>query len=393
MTLTDMKIRAIRPEARIKKYSDGGGLHLAVKPNGLKQWLKAYRFGGKQKTLSFGIYPMVSLADARVKRDEAKRLLANGVDPGLAVKRAKLKLRGDSQNTFDTVSRELMIKFEKEGMSAITLKKKRWLLDMASKAFGTIPVKDLTAADVLGPLREVEAKGNYETAQRLRSTIGQVFRYAIATARCDYDPTYGLRGALISPKAAHRAALVEKPAFKRLVRDVWSYQGAPSTAVGLKLMAILYPRPGELRFSKWEEFDLDRGVWTIPAARTKMRREHRKPLPAVAIDVIESHKENSLGEWVLASYTNPTKPISENTLNQAIRRMGYTKAEATAHGFRASASSLLNESGLFSPDAIEAELAHLGQNQVRRAYHRSVHWDERLKMSEWWSAFIEGCLS
>ena len=244
------------------------------------------------------------------------------------------------------------------------------------------------------PYKVADGEGLYETAKRLRSTIGQVFRYAVATARVDADPTYSLRGALIAPKVSHMAAIINRDDFGRLVNAIWEYEdGAPATRAALKLMALLYPRPGELRLSIWEEFDLEKATWTIPAARSKMRREHVKPLPELAIGVLRQlNFETGSNYRVFPSAIARDKPISENTMNQALRRMGFEKGEHTSHGFRASASSLLNESGLWNEDAIEAELSHIGADHVRRAYHRAKYWDERVQMAEWWSEQIAGYL-
>ncbi len=219
-----------------------------------------------------------------------------------------------------------------------------------------------------------------------------MFRYAIATSRAEIDPTYGLRGALISPKVEHRAAIIDRDGFGALIRGIWEFEGSnPSTRAGLKLMALLYPRPGELRLAKWDEFDLVKGTWTIPASRTKMRRVHIKPLSKAALEILEQQRQYVGGEgYVFPSELSKGKPISENTLNGALRRMGLSKDEMTAHGFRASASSLLNEAGLWNADAIEAELAHIGADQVRKAYHRATYWEERVRMADWWANLILG---
>ena len=253
-----------------------------------------------------------------------------------------------------------------------------------------MPIRDLKPATVLVCVKKVEAEGNYESAKRLRSTIGQVCRYAVATARAENDPTYALRGALIAPQVTHMAAATNREDYARIIKAIWAYDGgAPATRAALKLIALLYTRPGELRLALWEEFDLDAAIWTIPAARTKMRREHTKPLPKLAVDVLRQlQAETGSNYRVFASAIARDKPISENTLNQALRRMGFEKDEMTSHGFRASASSLLNESGLWNPDAIEAELAHVGADQIRRAYHRAIYWDERVKMADWWAGEI-----
>lgn len=390
MSLSDTQIRALKPAISDRKVSDGGGLHVLITSKGSKLWRLAYRFGGKQKLLALGSYPAVSLADARSGRERAKQLLASGVDPSAQAKLDKLAARTASAMTFGAIADEFLAKARREGKAEATLTKKEWLIGIARTDLGGRPIRDITAAEVLAPLRRVESAGNYETARRLRAVIGQVFRYAIATARADNDPTFGLRGALVAPTVSHRAAITGWPAFGGLLRAIWDYEGTPETRAALKLMAILYPRPGELRHAEWSEFDLDRAIWTIPMARSKMRREHRKPLPALALVVLHDLRNHS-GNRRLAfpSIQSPERPLSENTLNGALRRLGYSRDEMTSHGFRATASTLLNESGRWSADAIEAELGHVGADEVRRAYHRAQYWDERSEMAAWWSAEID----
>lgn len=394
MPLSDSKIRNLKPQERVQKLSDGGGLYLYVPPQGSKLWRMNYRFEGKQKTLSFGPYPAVSLADARAKREEAKAVLRDGSDPSKKAKQEKYQQHLASISTFDAIADELLAKDAREGKAETTINKRRWLLGMARRDLGPIPVTEIKAPAVLAVLREVEAAGNYETARRLRAVISQVFRYAVATSRAENDPTNGLKGALTAPTVTHRAAITDRDEFAGLIRAIWSYDGSKESQAGLKLLALLYPRPGELRLARWEEFDLRRAVWTIPATRMKMRREHRKPLPKLAVEILtDLEKVTGGSEFAFLSNWSTGKPISENTLNGALRRLGFTKEQATSHGFRSSASSLLNESRLWSPDAIEAELAHVGADQVRRAYNRTLYWEERVRMAEWWASEIQGMLS
>ncbi len=395
MPLTDTRIRSLKIEPKDYKVADGEGLFLFVSKTGSKLWRMRYRFEGREKLLSFGKYPEVSLTRAREKKLAARALLADGVDPREQEKADKAEAAATNEHTFEKLSAELMDKLGKEGLAETTLLKKQWLLDMAIDDFGSKPIRDVSPALILQTLRKVEAKGNYETAKRLRSTIGQVCRYAVATARLDSDPTYSLRGALIAPKVSHMAAITNRDDFARLVQAVWKYEGgSPSTRAALKLMVLLYPRPGELRLSLWEEFDLEKATWTIPASRAKMRREHVKPLPKMAVEILEQLRlETGSNYRAFPSSIARDKPISENTLNQALRRMGFDKDEHTSHGFRASASSLLNESGKWNEDAIEAELAHMGADQVRRAYHRARYWEERVKMADWWAGQISAVLN
>lgn len=389
MPLTDAQIRRLKAPEKEKKLSDSQGLYLLLKPSGGRLWRMAYRYGGKQKALALGQYPHVGLLEARQKRDAAKTLLAKGLDPSHEAKTAKAEAALSNENTFNLIANELLEKMEREGLAETTLKKRRWLLDMARPDLGERPIKDIAASEILVPLRKVEALGNYETARRLRATIGQVFRFAIATARADNDPTFGLKGALTTPKVVHRAAITDWQRLSGLIRCIWEYEGAYETRSALKLMALLYPRPGELRLAEWSEFDLEKATWTIPAPRTKMRREHRKPLSDAAVEIIWNLQQ-LIGHrsLVFPSVSSPKRPISENTLNASLRRMGFTKEEMTSHGFRATASTLLNESGKWNADAIEAELGHVGADEVRRAYHRAVYWEERVKMADWWAEQI-----
>ncbi|MEP4336644.1 MAG: integrase arm-type DNA-binding domain-containing protein, partial [Roseobacter sp.] len=393
MPLTDAQIRRLKAPEKDKKLSDSQGLYLLLKPAGGQLWRLAYRFGGKQKALALGKYPQVSLLDARQKRDAAKALLAKGIDPASRAKAEKVEVALSSANTFNIIADDMLSKVTRDGLAETTLAKKRWLLNLARSELGRRPIRDITASEILASLQKIEALGNYETARRLRATIGQVFRFAIATARADNDPTFGLRGALTTPKVVHRAAITDWQRLAGLIRCVWEYEGSYETRAALKLMALLYPRPGELRLAEWTEFDLKNATWTIPAPRTKMRREHRKPLSGAAVEILEElYQLTGSRLLVFPSVSSTKRPISENTLNAALRRMGFTKEEMTAHGFRATASTLLNESGKWNPDAIEAELGHVGADEVRRAYHRAVYWDERVRMANWWAAEIRQLL-
>lgn len=390
MPLTDTQIRQAKAGEKDRKLPDGGGLNLFVTKTGSKLWRLRYRYDGKQKVLSFGAYPAVSLAQARKKRDEAKALLAAGTDPSAQRKADKEADAALNLHTFEVIAAEMIHKRTREGLAATTLTKKRWLIGQALDDLGKRPITAITAADILVPLRRVEAKGNYETAKRMRTTIGEVFRYAIATARAENDPTYGLKGALIKPTVTHMAAATNREDFKQLIKTIWSYEGsAPQTRAALKLMTLLYTRPGELRLAYWDEFDLDKKTWTIPAARMKMRKEHIKPLSNSTLEILKRlQSETGSTTRVFPSLIVNDRPISENTMNQALRRMGFDKHEHTSHGFRASASSLLNESGKWNRDAIEAEIAHKGADQVRNAYHRATYWDERVRMADWWTGEV-----
>lgn len=388
MALTDVKIRSLKLPVKLVKLSDGGGLQLHVYPNGQKHWRMAYRFSGKQRSHGLGSYPQVSLAMARRLHAEAKDLLALGQDPAAARREAEAAKAAESTNTFGAVAAEFLAKRDREGLAAVSKKKTEWLLSFALVDLKDRPIADVSAADVLAVLRKVEARGRHESARRLRAVIGQVFRYGIATARTMVDPTVALQGALTTPTVKHRAAVLEPVAFGALLRAIDSFEGQSTTRAGLQLMALLFVRPGELRFAKWPEFDFENRVWTIPAARMKMRRDHRVPLAEQSMVILRDLRAitgRGKDGFVFPSVRTVTRPMSENTLNAALRRLGYDKDDATAHGFRATATTLLNESGKWSIDAIERAMSHADRDAVRRAYNRGEFWEERVKMAGWWA--------
>jgi len=387
--LNDTRVRTTKHCQRPIKLSDSGGLYLLIAPHGSKLWRLAYRFGGKQKTLAIGAYPTFTLKAARDKREEAKRLLANGIDPSM--QRRLDKQITSTGNTFKAVAEEVLAKLEKEGRADVTLTKKRWLLDFAYSAFGDRPIAEITALEVLSVLRRVEARGRYETARRLRSTCGTVFRYAIATGRAERDPSADLRGALTSPKVNHRAAIVDPVGIGALLRAIDGYDGLPITRAALRFAPLVFVRPGELRSAEWLEFDLAAAEWRIPSAKMKMRRVHRVPLSRQVLDILRDlHPISGGGRFLFPSVRSPVRPMSENTLNAALRRLGYGTDEMTAHGFRAMASTRLNEMSGWNPDAIERQLAHQEQNDVRRAYvHAAEYWPERVKMMQAWADYLD----
>jgi len=390
MALTDLAIRNAKPSTKPQKLSDGSNLYLFVSPAGGKLWRFNYRFLGKQKTLSLGLYPEVTLAMARERLMDTKKLLAAGRDPAVQAKLAKITRAAAAANTFSLVADEYLAKYEREGRAEATVTKAQWLIDLVRADLGQRPIGEILPIEILEALRKIERRGRLDTARRLRSTISCIFRYAIATARAAQDPTYALRGALTAPAVRPRAAITTPEAFGGLLRAIEGYDGQPTTKAGLQLLALLFPRPGELRYARWFEFDLDRAIWTIPAEHTKMRRSHRIPIPAQAIDILLALRRiTGTGIFVLPSVRTVREPMSENTLNAAIRRLGYSKEEMTAHGFRSAASTLLNESGKWNPDAIERQLAHVDRNDVRRAYARSEYWKERVEMANWWATYLD----
>lgn len=388
MALTEMAIRNAKPTDKLVKLSDGHGLQLHIHPNGSKLWRLAYRFDGKQKTLSLGSYPEITLARARERSQEARRSMAEGVDPGEARRLARITGALAKADTFEAVATELLKKRVKEGIAEATRNKTAWLLDFALPDLGKRPISEISSAEVLAVLRKVEVRGKLESARRLRSVIGQVFRYAIATARAANDPTIALQGALTTPKVKHRAAILDPIAFGGMLRAIEGFEGQPTTRAALQLMALLFVRPGEMRMAKWSEFDLAADVWAIPAARMKMRRDHRLPLARQAVAILKALQPmtaHGKEGFVFPSVRSTARPMSANTLNAALRRLGYDKEEATAHGFRATATTLLNESGKWSSDAIDRAMSHQDKDAVRRAYARGEYWDERIRMAQWWA--------
>lgn len=390
MPLSDLGIRKAKAEPdRTIKLSDGGGLQLWISATGSKLWYLAYRFEGKQKKLAIGPYPAVTLAQAREQRDQAKALLRDDIDPAAHKKAARQARHAVTENTFGRLARELLDKKAKEGKAAKTVSKNEWLLSLAAPELGELPIEQINAPAILATLRKVETRGRIETAHRLRSVIGEVFRYAIATGRAQADPTGALRGALMAPKTTHRPAITDEKGFGGLLRTIDGYNGSPEIRIALQLLALTLVRPGELRHARWQEIDMDKAVWSIPAERMKMRRPHRVPLAPQSLALLNQLRQFTGHRDLLFPGTRShLRPISENTLNAALRRLGYGKDEMTSHGFRSSASSLLNESGLWNPDAIEAQLSHVDKNSIRRAYARAEYWDERVRMMDWWASKI-----
>jgi integrase len=392
MTLTDARCRAEKPGAARRKISDGGGLQLWVSPNGKKTWMLVYQYRRTQKTLSLGPYPQIALSIARSKRELAKSLLRDDKNPAVewAPRLAEVS-KAPGGDTFEEVAKEFLEKREKaETLSPVTMHKKEWLLSVAYPRLGSKRVRDIRPLDVLETLQELEARGLLETARRLRALIGAVCRYAALTERGETDPTVMLKGAIAAPKVVSRAAITEPMAFGGLLRVVDAFDGEPTTRAALKLMALLFPRPGELRYAQWPEFDEASCIWTIPKERTKMRRSHQIYLAPQARAVLAELREvTGHRKYMFTGLIGVDRPISENTMNLALRRMGFGKDVMTSHGFRSSASTLLNESGKWSEDAIERQLAHIETNGVRRAYARGTNWDERVRMMIWWADYLD----
>jgi len=389
MKLSFLDIKNARPEEKPYRLSDGDGLSVQVQTNGHKLWRYRYRFAGLEKLLALGTFPATSLAEARVKRDTAKKLLESGKDPAVERKLERLAIETASRNTFGLVAAEYIQNLEAGGKAEITVGKNRWLLEDLAKPLANRPIAEITAAEVLDLLKRVEKSGRRETARRLRSVIGAVFRLAIATLRATNDPTYALRGALLKPNVKSRAAITDEKKLGGLLRAIDEFDGWVTLRAALKFCALTFARPGEVRGAKRSEINFDKAVWRISAERTKMRRPHDVPLSRQALEVLRDiWPASEFGDLVFPSLISFKKPLSENAFNSALRRMGFTQEEVSAHGFRSSASTILNENG-FNPDVIEAALGHQSENAVRRAYNRAIYWPERIALMQTWADMLD----
>lgn len=390
MALNHLQITHLTASEKPYKVTDGGALYLVVQPTGSKLWRMNFRHLGRQRTLHMGAWPDVSIAAARRLRDDARAKLAEGIDPIEASKEAERLARLAQTNTFRIVAEEWVAKNEREGLSPVTLDKVRWLLAKAYPDLGHKPLPDITPFETLTVLRKVEMKGRYESARRMRSVLSRVFRYGIATSRAERDPAADLRGALTTPKVRHRAAIVDPKEVGKLLNAIDGYSGRGTTVLALRLISHLFVRPIELRTAEWTEFDFEAAVWSIPAAKMKMRRPHRVPLSRQALALLGQLKLlTAHRQYLFPAQGAPKRHMCENTLNTALRRLGYTDDEMTAHGFRAMAATLLNEMGCWNADAIERQLAHMDGNQVRQAYARGQYWDERVRMMQFWSDHLD----
>lgn len=388
--LTYIQINAAKPREKAWTLSDSQSLYLVIQPNGSKLWRFNYRFLDKQKKLHLGGWPTISLAEARARRDEAKKKIANGIDPALDKKRARIAAKYAAANTFQAVAEEWLVKCERDGLAPVTVDKIRWLLAKAYPLLGTIPIAQITPHEALAVLRKVEATGAYESARRMRSVLSRVFRYGVATVRCDKDVAADLRGAIAVPKVKHFAAITRPSEVGVLLRAIDGYSGHKVTVMAMRLSPHVLLRPGELRQAEWTDIDFDEAIWFIPAERMKMRRPHRVPLSRQVIEMLkELHEHTHWWKYLFPCLGKPRKAMSENAVNQGLRKLGYTTDQMTAHGFRAMAATLLNEMGEWNPDAIERQLAHVDTNQVRRAYARGEYWDERVEMMQRWSDYLD----
>lgn len=391
--LTDVRIRSTKPGDKEVRLYDGDGLYLSVMPSGARWWRMKYTFAGRERRIGLGRYPDVSLAAAREQREWARAQLRADVDPGQQRRDEAASTNVAAANTFAAVAREWIDRKQGKGgreVAAVTIAKNRWLLETyAIPTFGQRPISKITSREVLQALRKAESAGKLETAQRLKIKCGQVFRYAILTGRAESDPTVALRGAIKAPHVKHHAAITDPKRIGELLRAIDGYSGQPATAAALKLAPLLFVRPGELRGARWSEFDLDASEWRIPAERMKMRSQHIVPLSKQAVEILRDLRPLvGSSALVFPSVRTIRKSISENTLNAALRGLGFAGDEMTSHGFRSMASTRLNELG-WSVDAIERQLAHTERDGVRAAYNHAQYLPERRKMMQAWGDYLD----
>ncbi len=387
--LTDAQVRNAKPSDKQQKLFDGHGLFLLITPAGGKLWRLKYRMHGKERSLSIGAYPAISLAEARKRRDEAQAARANGQDPSqLKAERARAAA---APYTFNDAADEYLAYLESEGRARATLTKARWLLEEPRRVLGKRAFTTIKVPDIANVLTALGGRGVLETALRTRQVIGAVFRRGVTLGTIEHDPTPSLKGVTVSPSIQHRSAIVNQEALGGLLRAIWGYDGHGVVRIALQILPYVFVRPGELRSARWQDFDLEKAEWNIPAALMKMRRPHFVPLAPQVITLLrELQLLSGRGELLFPSVRSTDRPISENTLNAAYRRLGYGVDEVSAHGFRSTASVLLNESGKWNSDAIERQLAHEEKNAVRRAYIDKAEFrEERIQMMTAYAYFLD----
>ena len=386
MPLTNLKVDKAKPKDKQYKLADERGMYLLVHPKGGKWWRLDYRFKGKRKTLSLGTVPEVSLKEARKKRDEARSILEDGVDPSYY--RASAKTPGE--DSFEVVAREWYEKFQGQWAESHAVKTLGRLEKDILPWVGSRPIDAIEPPELLRIFRRAENRGALDTAHRIQQIASRIFRYGVATGRCLRDPTTDLRGALPPARSAHFATITDPKEIGGLLRALDGYRGSHITRCALQLAPLVFVRPGELRRAEWAEINLNDAEWRIPAVKMKMKRDHIVPLSKQATHFLEDIQPLTGNQkYVFPSMLTAGRAMSENTVNSALRRLGYTKGEITGHGFRSMASTLLNENG-WTPDAIERQLAHVEGNSVRAAYNYAEHLEERRRMMQWWADYLDG---
>jgi len=392
LPLTDVQVRNAKPQAKEYKLSDGGGLYLLVSPTGGKLWRFDYRLNDKRKTLSFKTYPEISLSDARQRREDARKLVANGVDPG-EIKKAQKAIEQAQAETFKVVTLEWHEQKKSEWSDNHAERLLRRLELDIFPYIGDKPIAEIRTPELVDLLERVAVR-TLETAHRLKIACDMVFRYAVIKGKSEHNPAASLRGVLPTVKNKHMAAPTEPKAVTELLRAIEGFSGSFVTKCALQLAPILFVRPGELRAAEWSEFDLEAACWNIPGHKMKMRQPHLVPLPVQAVTILkELFNLTGDGKYVFPCHRTPLRCMSENTVNASLRRLGFEKDEITGHGFRAMARTMLHEILQFTPDAIEAQLAHAVPDRLGRAYNRTQHLAERKKMMQTWADYLDGLKS
>lgn len=383
-------INAAKPKDKNYRLYDGGGLYLEVTPAGGKLWRYKYRFAGKEKRLALGKYPGTTARSARSKRNEARLLVEQGVDPSFVKKQKKVEERKAKKNSFEQVAREWIQRKAGRWSEKNTLNTTKRFEREVFPWLGRIPIDEVTAPDLLAVLQRVERRGVLYTAHKIHEHCGAVFRFAIATARASSDPSAALKGALPPIKHKHHSSITDPKQIGALLRAINGYDGTYVAKCALKFAPLVFVRPNELRHAEWKEIDFDKSEWRIPGEKMKMDVTHLVPLSQQAMAILEDiHTVTGSGKYVFPSVRTDARPMSENTINAALRRLGYDKDQMTGHGFRSMASTLLNEQG-WNPDAIERQLAHAERNAIRAAYNYSEYLPERRKMMQAWADYLEG---
>ena len=388
--LSEVKVRTVKPQEKDFKLFDGGGLFLLVTKSGGKLWHFKYRFDKKEKKLALGAYPEISLIDARRRLDEARSQLAHGIDPG-AIRKAQKQAKTESTETFEIIAREWHDRFTPSWNSRHAKGLLKRLERDVFPYLGAMPIKEIKATELLKVLRRVESRGALESTHRIRAICGQVFRYAIATGRAERDPAADLRGALPTVQTINRAAITEPAKVGELLRAIDGYQGGFVVQCALKFAPLVFVRPGELRHAEWSEIDFENAEWNIPAGKMKMKEPHLVPLSQQAIEILKEIKNlTGASRYVFPSGRSFDRPMSDNAILAALRRMGYEKSEMSGHGFRAMARTILDEVLHVRPDYIEHQLAHAVRDPNGRAYNRTSHLAERKNMMQTWADYLDG---
>jgi integrase len=390
MRLSTAKIQNATAQKKTVRLFDGRGLYLEIAPTGSRWWRFKYRFAGKEKRISLGVYPDVGLKKARDRRDEMRKLVADGIDPSAARKLQKLMALDAAANTFAAVAREWFEKHSANWEASYSVKLLARLEANIFPWLGDRPIRDIKPPELLSVLRRVESRGVLETAHRLMNYCGNIYRYAVATGRAERDISSDLRGALPPSTPQHHASVTDPEGVAALLRAIDGYRGSNVTRYALQLAPLVFVRPGELRKAEWNEIDLEAGEWRIPAERMKMKAKHIVPLSSQAVAILRALQPlTGRGHYVFPGARSRERCMSENTVNGALRRLGWSGSEMTGHGFRSMASTLLNEQG-WNRDAIERQLAHTERNSIRAAYNYAEHLPERRRMMQAWSDYLDG---